>query len=506
MANWWIWDISTCLLIQERGLCHWFACGFCRDGQEGEDSCEAEPSTANMFDMFVYRELLLSLVIIVCLIMGMGHGPFDFDGYDAWHHGCFFLGTFSWDHAISQSNSAHSRVAGWLALLKDHLGNTGDFSLICTGFAQNLKYDEHLMFCRVFWSQWLVIDHVNVTCATCAWRVQGKLALKSAEAGWGFQGGFHRPWGMVTICHPKVSSYGMILMDDQKRDQNTHGFGHGWRSRLRIERWKMGKMVHGAILIHTIRIDLTGIFTADLHAGSCESYSISSRSGLELGHICHMHSDFCISCCKNNPNPPDLQLQLIQHGQPVAKVHLKFDFCSQAMASPKQSKWIRIHQVLQKHCKRDEFALEIIAMLLSVANLAIARHFSIADYCGLNGDFMRRRSQYWGPSPPALSPTKGATTPRVAGVCVGSGYYNISGWCNACSFQYPRPFSYFHLDLPGLHLHRSTAGIVLLGGSDACRPWHHPAHARDVFTHSSTGGWLIIPCWLLIILGVFTAL
>jgi hypothetical protein len=64
-----------------------------------------------------------------------------------------FLGTFSWDHAISQSNSAHSRVAGWLALLKDHLGNTGDFSLICTGFAQNLKYDENLMFCRVFFSQ-----------------------------------------------------------------------------------------------------------------------------------------------------------------------------------------------------------------------------------------------------------------------------------------------------------------------------------------------------------------
>lgn len=26
---------------EERGLCHWFACGFCRDGQEGEDSCEA---------------------------------------------------------------------------------------------------------------------------------------------------------------------------------------------------------------------------------------------------------------------------------------------------------------------------------------------------------------------------------------------------------------------------------------------------------------------------------
>ena len=70
------------MLIQERGLCHWFACGFCRDGQEGEDGCEAEPSTANMFDMFVYPELFLSLVIIVCLIMGMGHGPFDFDGYD----------------------------------------------------------------------------------------------------------------------------------------------------------------------------------------------------------------------------------------------------------------------------------------------------------------------------------------------------------------------------------------------------------------------------------------
>lgn len=130
-------SISTCLLIQERGLCHWFACGFCRDGQEGEDGCEAEPSTANMFDMFVYRELLLSLVIIVCLIMGMGHGPFDFDGYDAWHHGCFFGHFFLGPrHFTKQLSSFESRRLACTAQRssRKHRRLQLDLHRICTEF------------------------------------------------------------------------------------------------------------------------------------------------------------------------------------------------------------------------------------------------------------------------------------------------------------------------------------------------------------------------------------
>lgn len=171
--------------------------------------------------------------------MGMGHGPFDFDGYDAWHHGCFFLGTFSWDHAISQSNSAHSRVAGWLALLKDHLGNTGDFSLICT-VLQGLLL---AMTCN--WP--CQCDVCNVCKAN--WLSKAPKQDEVSKAGSIVLGGWSPS---VTLRFPAMGwSWWMILMDDQKRDQNTHGFGHGWRSRLRIERWKMGKMVHGAILIHT---------------------------------------------------------------------------------------------------------------------------------------------------------------------------------------------------------------------------------------------------------------
>lgn len=245
--------------------------------------------------------------------MGMGHGPFDFDGYDAWHHGCFFWAFFLGPrHFTKQRSSFESRRLACTVQRssRKHRRLQLDLRRICTEFEVWWKFDVLQGLLIAMTCNWPCQCDV---CVTRAWRVRDVCVTCARQSGSQKRRSRMRfprrvpsslgGWSPSVTLRFSTMGWECFQRDDldgwpwmtRNVTKNKNDFGHGWRSRLRIERWKMGKMGKMAPYWSILRIDLTGIFTADLHAG-CESYSISSissRSGLELGHVIgHMHSDF----------------------------------------------------------------------------------------------------------------------------------------------------------------------------------------------------------------------
>lgn len=161
--------------------------------------------------------------------------------------GHFFLGP---RHFTKQLSSFESRRLACTAQRssRKHRRLQLDLHRICTEFEVWWKFDVLQGLLLAMTCNWpCQCDVCNVCKAN--WLSKAPKQDEVSKAGSIVLGGWSPS---VTLRFPAMGwSWWMILMDDQKRDQNTHGFGHGWRSRLRIERWKMGKMVHGAILIHT---------------------------------------------------------------------------------------------------------------------------------------------------------------------------------------------------------------------------------------------------------------